>query len=85
MIKIYFMKKMIAFVVLSISIAGCNSGDINKNGVDSGNTQTPTAIQDTSTQHPNGVTSDGVISTDTAAFGVNAMNADTSNKGKKKD
>ena len=77
------MKKIMAITLLAIAATACNSGDNNSTGADSGNNQTPTAIQDTGTQHPNGVTSDGVISTDTSAFGVNAAAGDSSNKNKK--
>jgi hypothetical protein len=67
------MKKIMAITIFGIAAVACgNNAATDK--------QTPTTIQDTGTQHPNGVTSDGVISTDTSAFGVNAAAGDTTKK-----
>ena len=70
------MKKLLAFLTLAVTLASCGNGIHQKLML----IQDPTAIQDTSTQHPNGVTSDGVISTDTAGFGVKANKADSTKK-----
>ncbi len=74
------MKKILSVLIVSIIISSCNSTESTKTGSDSANTSAPSVIDDTSTQHPNGVTSDGVISTDTSAFGVKANKADTPRK-----
>lgn len=74
------MKKIIASLIFITAIISCNNDNSAKTDGDSANTSAPSVIEDTSTQHPNGMTSDGVISTDTSAFGVKANNADTANK-----
>jgi hypothetical protein len=67
------MKKTLSFLFLFVTAVSCNSGSDKKNEGDSANTENPTAIQDTSAQHPNGVTSGSVISTDTSKMDVHNM------------
>ncbi len=74
------MKKIIASLIFITAIISCNNDNSTKTDGDSANASAPSTIDDTSAQHPNGMTSDGVISTDTAAFGVKANKADTANK-----
>ncbi len=74
------MKKILPFIILLITIIACNNENSTKTNGDSANAGKPSVIDDTSTQHPTGITSDGVISTDTAAFGVKANRADTGKK-----
>ena len=74
------MKKILSLLILTITIISCNNDEATKTDSDSANTSAPTVIEDTSSQHPNGVTGGSVISTDTAAFGVKANKADTANK-----
>ncbi len=74
------MKKIIPSLILLITIISCNNENSTKTDGDSANTSTPSVIEDTSTQHPNGMTSDRVISTDTSAFGVKANKTDSANK-----
>lgn len=78
-----FMKNILPSIALILVLVSCNSGDTAKAGSDTANTNAPSSIKDTGTQHPNGVTSDGVISTDTAGFGVKAS-SDSANKKEKK-
>ncbi|MEJ7830093.1 MAG: hypothetical protein WKF91_17925 [Segetibacter sp.] len=74
------MKKLLPSLILLITVISCNNENSTKTDGDSPNANAPSIIEDTSTQHPNGMTSDGVISTDTAAFGVKANKADEANK-----
>ncbi len=73
------MKKIIVFLIF-ITAVSCNNNSSTSTNADSANTSAPSIIKDSGTQHPTGITSDGVISTDTAAFGVNANKKDTSHK-----
>jgi hypothetical protein len=73
------MKRTLLCLSIIISVASCNNGDSSATDTNDAKTSGPTTIKDTSVQHPNGITSDGVISTDTAAFGVNA-NRDSTKK-----
>ena len=61
------MKKLIAALAV-VALVRCNNSETNN--------ENPTAIDD-STQHPNGVTSDRVISTDTSQFDVPVINQDS--------
>ncbi len=74
------MKKILSLIIISISIISCNNGESAKASDDSPNASSPSISEDTSTLHPNGVTSDGVISTDTSAFGVKAGKPNRANK-----
>ena len=74
------MKKILSLIILLITIISCNNDNSTKTDGDSANASAPSVIDDTSTQHPTGMTSDGVISTDTAAFGVKANKANPANK-----
>lgn len=74
------MKKILPVVFVLFSVISCNNGDTKNTDEDSANTSAPSSIKDTGAQHPNGMTSDGVISTDTSAFGVKAGKADTAHK-----
>jgi hypothetical protein len=73
------MKKIIVILIFITGVS-CNNDNSTSTGTDSANTSAPSIIKDSGTQHPTGVTSDGVISTDTAAFGVNANRKDTSHQ-----
>ena len=66
-------------MIVAITLVSCGNGQSTETG-DSATTSNPSIIEDTSVQHPNGVTSDRAISTDTAAFGVNANKADSTKK-----
>ncbi len=74
-LKTAFMKKILPVVFVLFGVISCNNGDTKKTDGDTANTSAPSSIKDTGTQHPNGMTSDGVISTDTSAFGVKANSA----------
>ncbi len=73
------MKKILSFLIVSFIIS-CNNAETGKTDSDSATSSSPSISEDTSTLHPNGMTSDGVISTDTAAFGVKANKANSGNK-----
>lgn len=66
-------------MIVAISLISCGNGQSTETG-DTANTSSPSVIDDTSTVQPSGMSNDRVISTDTAAFGVNAAAADTTNK-----
>ena len=65
------MKKLIGFIALVV-FASCNNSETSNAA-----TENPTAIEDSAAQHPNGVTSDRVISTDTSKFDVKPINQDS--------
>ena len=73
------MKKTLSIIIVAAAFTSCGNGQSTETGHTT-TTSNPSIIEDTSTQHPNGVTSDRAISTDTAAFGVNANRADSTKK-----
>jgi hypothetical protein len=71
------MKKILLCSIVLVSVISCNSGDSSATNETGANARGPKTIEDTSVQHPNGITSDRPISTDTAAFGVKANKRST--------
>ena len=74
------MKKIVTLFALSVFIFSCNTGESSATGMDSVATENPTAIEDTGTQHPTGITTGSVISTDTSQFDVNPVPKDSTPK-----
>ena len=68
------MKKLIGLLAV-VTFASCNNGESTNAA-----TENPTAIEDTSTQHGNGITTGNVISTDTSKFDVKSVNQDSLRK-----
>jgi hypothetical protein len=66
------MKKLALGSMIVLALFSCNSGgNENNTGTEGGPspaTENPSAIEDSSTQHPTGITNQNVISTDTSAM-----------------
>lgn len=78
------MKKfLVIFSALTISFMACNNADNNASG-ENKKLDEPSASFDT-TQHPNAVTSDAVISTDTAAMNTQRAEEKLDSAQKKKN